>query len=142
MDTRLYQLLVLLEFSENYFVCLFKQAINPVRLRLQILFHLLWVVVPILFSFSKTLLWFFASILCMSAEEWAQDLWKFIHRIIGFPFPALSSLEFFYSLQPHAFWTTGDSFPSSSSQKAGFLWVLATHVSTVVQFHRWGPPWG
>lgn len=50
------------------------------------------------------------------------------------PFPALSSSGFSSSLQLHVLWPT---YPDSFGQNTGFLWVLTTHVSTMVQLHKW-----
>lgn len=74
-------------------------------------------------SFSRTLLW------SMPAQEWAQNLWKFTHRITGSPFSSSLLFRIFPYPPTSVLWPPENSF-------SWFFWpeswislrVSATHV--------------
>lgn len=91
-------------------------------------------------SFSRALLGFPRSVLCMPAYEWAQDLWKFTHRIRRCTLQ-LSLQDFPQPLTPCSlahrrlfFWFFLD--------RNGFLWVSATHALHCCVAPQVGPPLG
>lgn len=115
MSVILCRLWVLLKSSGE---CLFKQAINLVKFRLQVSYSLLWVKVPISVQLSKPMLWCSGPVLnmqhswvhlrvgqwftsqtsrqscCCAASGKPKGLRWFIHKILGVTF---SSSPFFPS---------------------------------------------
>lgn len=156
MSVTLCRLWVLLKSSGE---CLFKQAVNLVKFRLQVSSSLLWVKVPVSVQLSKTALccsgpvlnmqhswvhprlgqWFTSQTsrqsCCCAASGKPKGLRWFIHKILGVTF---SSSPFFPS--PLTFQSTESPFLSSLDQKDGVsIRVLATQ-NTATRRKRQGRP--
>lgn len=88
-------------------------------------------------SFSRTLLW------SMPAQEWAQNLWKFTHRITGSPFSSSLLFRIFPYPPTSVLWPPENSF-------SWFFWpeswislrVSATHVLHCCAALQVGPTLG
>lgn len=156
MSVTLCRLWVLLKSSGE---CLFKQAVNLVKFRLQVSSSLLWVKVPVSVQLSKPALCCSGPVLnmqhswvhlrlgqcftsqtsrqscCCAASGKPKGLRWFIHKILGVTF---SSSPFFPS--PLTFQSTESPFLSSLDQKDGVsIRVLATQ-NTATRRKRQGRP--
>lgn len=117
MDTTLYWFWILLKFSGKYFG--FKQSAQVG---------------------SELKLWALGSVLVMPAQEWARGCGS-SHTELKDPLSSSLYLQDFHSA-PHCSLAHKKTHSGSSGQKAGFLWVSATHVLHRCAAPEVGPPWG